>query len=334
MIRPPAAPRTRPGFDDGVIVPGEPPLPPRPPAQDFDPGPTAPTPLQPMPTPSVVPSTAGTMQRPGGGAPGDIWNDMIQLFRRFDEEQQARVIANERGIFYRSAPLGWEGAGRYVRVPEQGDRPETVLWQLLPDQRPMGPEGPIEIPGRALDEQGAKRRLFNMDLTMQELVKSQLAQVGLLGANDVGPDGVMFLSDKIYNAWLELVGIAQSNGFEPESFLGNAVREGIRFRSDRTAAAPTIRVSDPDDIKQAANSIAQREIGRRLTPEELDLVVQPYQREEAQAQRRMLGGGTVAQAPGIDPFTTGVIAEQAGEEQALYSLGATLDDFMGMLGGR
>lgn len=334
MIRPPAPPVVRPAQNSGPpLIPGEPAPPPVPGPDPFDPGPFAPETLSPLPTPGLSPSTAGTIVV-GDKDAADRWNAMVERFRAADMEAQARAITNNDGIFYRSAPLGWEAAGRYVRVPARGDQPETVLWQLDPTARPLTPTGTLPIPSEVLDERGARRQLFNMDLTTQELVKSQLLQTGLITREQLGPSGVRFLSEPIQKAWIELVGIAQSNGFQPQSFLSEAARSGIRFRPDTTPRAPAIRVSDPDDIKQAANAIAQREIGRRLTPEELDFVVQPYQQREAQAQRRMLGGGTVAQAPSIDTFTTGVIEEQAEEEQALYSLGATLDNFMGMLGGR
>lgn len=329
MIRPPAPPIVRPATGaEPPLVPGEPSPAPIPPPDPFDPGEFPPTTVSPLPAPGLSPVTAGNIVVSGSDA-AERWNRIVERLRQAELDAQARAIANQEGIFYRAAPLGWEAAGRYVRVPAAGDRPETVLWQLDPSAAPPG----ISAPRQAYDERGARRALFEMDLTTQELVKAQLLQTGLISPNQIGPSGVRFLSEPIQQAWLTLTGIAQSNGFEPLNFLSEASRAGIRFRPDTTPRAPTIRVPNADDIKQTANAVAQREIGRRLTPEELDLVVEPYQQKYAQAQRRMLGGGTVAEAPSVSTFTEGVIADQAAEEQELYALGGVLNSFMGMLGG-
>jgi hypothetical protein len=265
----------------------------------------------------------------------ELYNNVIRAARTEIDRVASKAVISNEGIFYPSEPLGWGDAGRFVTVPrrtETGELQEVTLWKL--DPFAFDDTGIDTVTARpVMTEEQAKRNLFSLSPTEQALIKSKLVKVGLLKQNETGPSGIRFLDEKIMSRWTTLVGLAQLNRQDPISFLTDSVNEGRRFSPEGAPSAPTIPVPSSADVRQAANALAQREIGRRLTDEELDLVVQPYQRKYAQQQRRSLGGGVVERPPSVEAFTEGVISEEVEEEQALYSLGNTLDSFMGMLGG-
>jgi hypothetical protein len=273
---------------------------------------------------------------PGNNEQTKLFNNIIKASREEIDRVASRAIENDQGIFYPSEPLGWGAAGRFVTVERRTDAGELepiTLWKLDPFAfEDVGIDTAVSRP--VMTEDQARRNLFALSPTEQALVKSKLVKVGLLKENETGPAGMKFLDEKIMSRWTTLVGLAQLNFQDPISFLTDSVNEGRRFSPEGAPSAPTIPVPSSADVRQAANALAQREIGRRLTDEELDLVVQPYQRKYAQQQQRSLGGGVVERPPSVEAFTEGVISEEAEEEQALYSLGNTLDSFMGMLGGR
>jgi hypothetical protein len=314
-------------------VPGEP-IPPA----------ISPSEIQPIPDPlqEMRPEALRRLQPTGVGRifpannlQTELFNNIITAAREEIDRVASRAIENDQGIFYPSEPLGWGDAGRYVTVPRRTDTGELepiTLWQLDPFAfADVGIDTATSRP--RMTEEQARRNLFSLSITEQELIKSKLVKVGLLKENQTGPAGMRFLDDTIMGAWTKVVGLSQLNLTDPISFLTDSVNEGRRFSLEGAPSAPTIPVPSSADVRQAANALAQREIGRRLTDEELDLVVQPYQRKYAQQQRRSLGGGVVETPPSVEAFTEGVISEEAEEEQALYSLGNTLDSFMGMLGG-
>lgn len=332
MIRPPR--QIPPGAAPQVAIPGEPEEPVIPDTEDFSPE-LMPSTLTPETLERLQPSTSGT-RYVGGTAAQDRWNRFVEAAREEADEYKSRAIENADGIFYKFAPLGWEDAGQYVQIPmealPEGAQPE-VLWKLDPTAAPTTPTGESAIGMPVMQENQALKQFFMMSPTEQALIKSKLVQVGLLKAEDVGPAGVRFINDTIRSSWLNLVSIAQYNGRNTLEMLTTSVLEGTKFGSVQPARAPTIQIPSSDEVKQAANALAQREIGRRLTVEELDMVVKPYQQRYAQDARRAMGGGTVETPPSVGTFTEGVIGEEIAEEQELYSLGGTLDSFMGILGG-
>lgn len=332
MIRPPSARN----------IPGLPPIPGEPPVEDVPKkgfvAPVVPPPtLSPEALEALKPSNFGVRSVLPGGEAADRFQKIISAANDEANKAAAVAVSNVDGIFYRDAPVGWEDAGQAVVIqgtfdPRTGR--EQVLFQIDPTAIPRSPDDETSIGLPVMNQSQALKQLFMLSPTDQAIIKSKLVQVGLLAPNSVGPSGVRFIDDTIRKAWLDMVGLAQVNGRNTLEMLTTGYNEGLRFGPpEAVASAPTISVPSSDDIKRIANALSQREIGRRLTVEELDLVVKPYQQKYAQQQRRSLGGGTVEVPPSVESFTEGVIGEQAAEEQGLYSLGSTLSSFMGMLGG-
>jgi hypothetical protein len=142
------------------------------------------------------------------------------------------------------------------------------------------------------------------------------------------------LDSKIFQAFRNAVDVAQSNDMKPGAFLEFMVNTGGTVSPAQPArVSPAIRLTSAEDLKQVANSVAQRQIGRRLEDEELDRFAQAYQQTEAQFQRRLMGGGTVTSPPSIDVAAQEMVQQERPEEADLYSLGSTLDTFTQMLGG-
>ncbi len=75
-----------------------------------------------------------------------------------------------------------------------------------------------------------------------------------------------------------------------------------------TRAPLTIRVSNPLDIRRAADASSRAAIGRRLRPDEIDKLVKSYQALEADEQRGAYNqaetGGTMTAAPDAAAFLT------------------------------
>lgn len=83
-------------------------------------------------------------------------------------------------------------------------------------------------------------------------------------------------------------------------------RDQILSRKPRAGggggSAPRYRVSNPDDLKYVFKRVAMETIGRSFSDQEAAQAVQAYQQQEIAAQRAMMGGGVVTEAPSADIF--------------------------------
>jgi hypothetical protein len=216
-------------------------------------------------------------------------------------------------------------------VPGLGTRGMQELSSMYGPSSPfIGPNDPV------YSEDGADRLLRNIASNVNDLaiLKSQLIKTGFLSPQDAGPLDIVYLDSKIFQAFRNAVDVAQSNDMKPGAFLEFMVNTGGTVSPAQPARiSPAIRLTSAEDLKQVANSVAQRQIGRRLEDEELDRFAQAYQQTEAQFQRRLMGGGTVTAPPSIDVAAQEMVQQERPEEADLYSLGSTLDTFTQMLGG-
>jgi hypothetical protein len=215
-------------------------------------------------------------------------------------------------------------------IPGLGSREmQDLLSQYGPSSKFIGPNDPV------YSEDGADRLLRNIAGNVNDLamLKSKLIKTGFLTPTEAGPLDIVYLDEKIFKEFRNAVDVAQSNDMKIDAFLDDMVSRGGRVTPAKPERAPTIRLTSAEDLKQVANSVAQRQIGRRLEDEELDKFAQAYQQTEAQFQRRLLGGGTVTAPPSIDVAAQQMVEQERPEEADLYSLGSTLDTFTQMLGG-
>lgn len=98
--------------------------------------------------------------------------------------------------------------------------------------------------------------------------------------------------------------------------------------------APRYRVSSSDDLKVVFKQVAQNTIGRGFTDEEAARAVQAYQNLEVQAQRAMMGGGIVEQAPSADVFAQGFAQQIAPTEANGYKFLGIMNRIFNATGGQ
>lgn len=220
-------------------------------------------------------------------------------------------------------------------IPGLGSRQlaniQSQLGQIYGPQSPfIGPDDDV------YGEEDADRLLKGIASNVNDLaiLKSNLVKTGFLLPKDTGPLNFVYLDDKIFDAFRRLVDVAQSNDMKYDSWLNNMVDRGMSVSpSEPSRTFAPIRVTSSEDLRQIANGVAQRQIGRRLEDNELENFSQAYQSLETQFQRRMMGGGVVESPPDPGVMAERMIGEELSTETDLYSLGSTLDTFTKLLGG-
>jgi hypothetical protein len=65
---------------------------------------------------------------------------------------------------------------------------------------------------------------------------------------------------------------------------------------------PTFRLNDPDTLKKAFEGGAQTALGRTLSPEDMNKLVNSFNQLDMNYQRAAAGGGTVTQPPNAEVF--------------------------------
>jgi hypothetical protein len=199
-----------------------------------------------------------------------------------------------------------------------------------PDSPFIGRDDPV------YSAEGADRLLRDIASNPMNLarLKTQLIQTGFLTPQEAGPLDIVYLDDTIFRRFRDAVQVAQSNDMKVGSFLEWMTSTGASVAPAAPARAATpIRLTSAEDLKQVANTVAQRQIGRRLEDDELERFAQAYQQTEAQFQRNLSGGGTFESPPTAATAAEAMVREERPEEVDLYSLGTTLDTFTQMLGG-
>jgi hypothetical protein len=335
-------------------VPQPPPVrqPPRPTIPDM---PTSGEPLQPG---QLLPERADS-------------NPVIELYDEFAREYQMNIDA-QRGAptmvrgrtFYRAAPLGLEGAGFTFRVPTGQTDPLTgqpiieTFFELDPTKLPAGSyERAAERTGRAVealggealgvgrqrerflyDKDGADAYLFSLSNDQINLLKASMVATGLLTDEEAGSYNIRDLDSnpKIRNQWYRAVAVAQANGEDPYGFLLNMVRNGDMFSTTRQSQRPalTVRLTNREDIREVANSVASRRIGRALTDQEIESFATAYQRMERDYQMQAAYGGEVEAPPQAQTAATTMLQSEFGDEYETFQMGNTLDTFRQILGGQ
>lgn len=285
-------------------------------------------------------------------------NEAQRIYAAFEEQNRdlfsslGEPFLYEGRYFYDSAPLGLEWAGRRMIVP-LGQNEQTKQYEFadffeldratwvasrsrnVGDQRNIqrGAEVAAATQMPLLDETGAEREL-NM-LSAEDLmnVKVGLVQIGALDADKIGSLNTFDTQSnpQIQQAFQRLVGLAQNNMLDWRTMLSRMVRNNETVAPTATTStgriAPTIRLTNPNDLKAVADNVATRTIGRALTDEEADAFVTSYQQMERAYQQRALGGGEVTMAPDVQVAAQEQIREQASEEYDVYQMGNYLDLF-------
>lgn len=90
---------------------------------------------------------------------------------------------------------------------------------------------------------------------------------------------------------------------------------------------PTIRLNDPDTLKKAFEGGAQTALGRTLSPEEMNKLVNSFNQLDMNYQRAAAGGGggTITQAPNAEVFAETQAEKLAPVEAESY-------DYMNYMG--
>ena len=83
-------------------------------------------------------------------------------------------------------------------------------------------------------------------------------------------------------------------------------------------SSPTYRVTNADDIKAVAKSVAYQTLGRNFTDDEANRFVETYQQMELSTQQRAAGGGVVEAAPDIGVAAEGFAQQAAPKEADAY----------------
>jgi hypothetical protein len=198
---------------------------------------------------------------------------------------------------------------------------------------------------RYMTEQDALNTLYKMSVDELALVKTNMIRLGLLSETQAGLMSVRDINKKVEDAFLSLVGTAQQNDMKWDAFMGRMLNDGTSFGGGRGRGGGgrgrgrggggggyQIRLTNPDDLRQVANAVAQQRIGRTLDDDTLNRFVAAYQDLERQYQTQFQQGQSeVVQPPAVDTFAATMLSQQFASEEDVYKLGATLDMFTEMI---
>jgi hypothetical protein len=200
---------------------------------------------------------------------------------------------------------------------------------------------------RYMTEQDALNTLYKMSVDELALVKTNMIRLGLLSESQAGLMSVRDINKKVEDAFLSLVGTAQQNDMKWDAFMGRMLNDGTSFGGGGGGRGGgrgrgrggggggggyQIRLTNPDDLRQVANAVAQQRIGRTLDDDTLNRFVAAYQDLERQYQTQFQQGQTeVVQPPAVDTFAATMLSQQFASEEDVYKLGATLDMFTEMI---
>lgn len=180
---------------------------------------------------------------------------------------------------------------------------QGVLWGTTPAYR-----GGFEIDG------------FNtLSVEEKNRVRDLLVQGGYMSADQVRTYGRVWGANE-QTAMIQVLSDANANGMTWEQVLIGAAASGQWRASLRTGGRsggggggrrPTVRLSNPDDLRLAFRQAARGVTGGVFVEEDqIDRMVQAYQSLEAQEQNQVIeGAATVTQAPSPDAFAVTQLEE-------------------------
>lgn len=153
------------------------------------------------------------------------------------------------------------------------------------------------------------------------------------------PTRIGLWGDPERSAQLEAVQYQQNRGLssldeayaQRAAIMQQAAATQRRSTSGGRGAAPLVRLTNPNDIRELADVVAQRKIGRKVSPEILDQIIAGINAEE-----RKVGGGSSGTV--VDPqsaetaVSTFLQTNMQGEYEAT-NVANTVNDFIDILGG-
>jgi hypothetical protein len=238
------------------------------------------------------------------------------------------------------SPLEQNIENRYLAITRgapvrAGD--ETLVrdtQRFMQDGDYLGPEE------KYLTESDALRQLQMASVEQLAEIKNNLIASGYLDPDKAGVFSLKQITPAVEDGFLLLVYDAQSNDMRWSAFMNKMIQSGERasYGGSRGGGGGggggTIRLTNPDNLREIANQVAQQKIGRRLDDESLNRFVQAYQDAERQFQSAYLAGtAEITEAPTPDVFAQTQIGQMFESEEDLYSLGSTLDMFTQIVGG-
>lgn len=193
-------------------------------------------------------------------------------------------------------------------------------------------------PTKLLTQEDAIDIVSRMGLNELNELKDNLIRIGALTERDSGTRLYADRTAGTYEAFANLVALAQGNARTWHSVLAEAVDEGlVLFEAGKTSGGTPqqlVRLTAPEDLGAVFGQTALRTIGRRLTDEEKQFMVTTYQDMERSFWRQASGGGEVVDVPSPQSFAETRIPEQMGAEYDVFQMGNVLDDFRRILGGQ
>lgn len=176
-------------------------------------------------------------------------------------------------------------------------------------------------------------------------VQERFYAAGLYGTGDRGDVAWGHARDpmtlKLYKALLVDSHDAQAMGYlvTPRGLLdeyaANAAANARGGSGGGSAPIQPIRLTNPDDIMAVIDRTAPEVIGRNLSADEKQKLVQAYHSAETGFQRTVYAGGTAAEAPNLGTFAEQEARRLHPEEADTFEKFTRVNDVMGLLfGGR
>ena len=140
-------------------------------------------------------------------------------------------------------------------------------------------------------------------------VQSDLIAAGYLNPGDIREDGKW--GDKEAEAMKGIMEVANGSNRSWQNVLGGAKQSGMARRSSGGRVAPTIRLTNTDDLKATFRQVARQTTGGVFVDDsQLDAMVEAYHQKERDYQRSLAGGGGTAEAaPSAGTFASTSLEE-------------------------
>jgi hypothetical protein len=186
-------------------------------------------------------------------------------------------------------------------------------------------------------DETAVLKVARMDLEQLNTLKNRLIQLDLLDPDDAGIFEYADRTPQTYDAFLTLVSKAQENGKNWVSFLDDALANNVSFgraKKRQPAAAQLIRLSSRDDLASVFNATAQRTVGRRLTEQEQQFLIDSYHQMERTFYRQAASGGDVEMVAAPETFGEEQLQQMQPEQYDVVGVGRQLENFRAIVLGQ
>lgn len=165
-------------------------------------------------------------------------------------------------------------------------------------------------------------------------MQAELVRAGFIDPGRVTPG---LWGDAEREGLIQALRYSNQNGMTIDETLAvrkqfaSTARAKINKSNGGSGAAPLIRLSNPNDLREVADQVAQKQIGRKLRQDELDRFIASYNAEE----RRTGAGnsGTVVAGQAADTAVSTFAQENLAGEYEATNVVNTIDNFVSMLGG-